>query len=61
MTLTTAGVRITEQNKVLDKDLVRELFRRMRPSELDVALNGLELMARHANALVVLRAKGRGR
>jgi DNA-binding MarR family transcriptional regulator len=59
LTLTAAGARITEQNTVLDKDLVRELFRRMRPSELDVALNGMELLARHANALVVLRFKGR--
>jgi DNA-binding MarR family transcriptional regulator len=61
LTLTVAGARITEQNTVLDKDLVRELFRRMRPSELDAALNGMELLARYANALVVLRVKERKR
>jgi MarR family transcriptional regulator, organic hydroperoxide resistance regulator len=61
LTLTAAGVRITEQNTVLDEDLVRELFRMMRPSELDAALHGMELLAQYANALVALRSKGRKR
>jgi DNA-binding MarR family transcriptional regulator len=61
LTLTAAGVRITEQNTVLDKDLVRELFRMMRPSELDAALHGIERLAQCANALVALRSKGRKR
>jgi DNA-binding MarR family transcriptional regulator len=61
LTLTAAGVRITEQNTVLDEDLVRELFRMMRPSELDAALHGMELLAQYADVLVALRSKGRKR
>ena len=49
------------ERAVLDKELVRELFRMMRPSELDAALQGMELLAQHANALVALRSKGRKR
>jgi MarR family transcriptional regulator, organic hydroperoxide resistance regulator len=58
LTLTAAGVRITEQNSVLDQTLVRELFQTMRPSELAAALHGVELLAQRANAMLARKPKG---
>ena len=47
LTLTTAGVRFTEQNKVLDKDLVRELFRADAPERTG---RGAEWLGAHVAA-----------
>ena len=58
LTLTAAGVRVTEQNSVLDKGLVREVLRLMRPAEVQVALEGIELLARYSNMRLARRTKG---
>jgi DNA-binding MarR family transcriptional regulator len=61
LTLTAAGVRMNEQQSVLDKDLLRELFRAIPPSEVERALHGIELLARCANALMAQRTRARKR
>src|ERR1700689_2424662 len=48
LTLTAAGARIKEDNTVLDADLVREMFRSMSAGDLETALRGIELLAKHA-------------
>jgi DNA-binding MarR family transcriptional regulator len=58
LTLTAAGVRVTEQNSVLDKVLVREVFRLMRPVEVQASLEGIELLARYSNIRLAQRTKG---
>jgi DNA-binding MarR family transcriptional regulator len=61
LTLTSAGARIKEENTVLDADLVREMFRIMRPKDLETALEGIELLAKHANILLRQRKRLRDR
>jgi DNA-binding MarR family transcriptional regulator len=60
LTLTAAGVKATEQNAVLDRGLVREMFRLIPPAELQAALHGIELLARYSSLQLARRAK-RGR
>ena len=50
--LTSAGSRIQKYNTVLDPDLVRALFASMPKGELERALGGIELLARHATILM---------
>ena len=57
LTLTAAGVKATEQNAVLDRGLVREMFRPIPPAELEAALRGIELLARFSSLQVARRAK----
>ena len=59
LTLTRAGVRVTEENSILDPALVREMFRRMPASELEGALHGIEELARYARILLRQRKRGR--
>jgi len=61
LTLTPAGARIKEHNTVLDADLVKELFRSMPPKDLQSALQGIELLAKHANILLRQRKRSRDR
>ena len=58
LTLTPAGVRVKEQNTVLDPKLVREMFRSMLDKELEAALQGIECLARQAR--IMLRRRNRG-
>jgi DNA-binding MarR family transcriptional regulator len=50
--LTAAGVRIKEQEKILDADLVKAMLRRLSPEERESALAGLRSLARAAGELV---------
>jgi DNA-binding MarR family transcriptional regulator len=59
LTLTPTGVRVKEQNTVLDPELVREMFRTMRAGELETALLGVECIAKHARILLRQRKRGR--
>jgi DNA-binding MarR family transcriptional regulator len=54
--LTAAGLRVQEQNSVLDPDLVREMFSLLRPDETELGLAGLELLAHAAEKLMAKRA-----
>ena len=58
LTLTTAGVRVKEQNTVLDAELVKEMFRSMPAAELETALQGIEGLAKYAR--IMLRQRKRG-
>ena len=59
--LTAAGLRMKEQNSVLDPDLVREMFSLLRPEEAESGLAGLELLAHAAEKLMAKRALRRRR
>jgi MarR family transcriptional regulator, organic hydroperoxide resistance regulator len=59
LTLTPIGVRVKEQNTVLDPELVRGMFRSMPAGELESALRGIECMAKYAR--IMLRERKRGR
>jgi DNA-binding MarR family transcriptional regulator len=61
LTLTSAGARIKEENTVLDADLVRDMFCTMQPKDLETALEGIELLARHANILLRRRKRSHDR
>ena len=54
--LTRAGLKIKQQNTILDPQLVEEVFSLMRPQEIESALAGLEKLAEHAR-LVLRRRK----
>lgn len=58
LTLTPAGVRVKEQNTVLEPELVREMFRPMPAGELETALQGVERMAKYARILLRQRKRG---
>ena len=58
--LTSAGMRVKEQNSVLDSELVREMISLLRPEEVEAALGGLDLLAEAADRLMNKR-KLRGR
>jgi DNA-binding MarR family transcriptional regulator len=55
--LTTAGMKIKEQNTILDLDLARELFSLLRPDEAERALRGIEMLAQSAR--IMLRRRKR--
>jgi DNA-binding MarR family transcriptional regulator len=58
LTLTPAGVRVKEQNTILEPDLVRRMFRMMPTSELETALRGIECMGKYARVLLRQRKRG---
>jgi DNA-binding MarR family transcriptional regulator len=58
LTLAPAGVRVKEQNTVLDPELVKEMFRSMPAQELEAALQGIEGLAKYAR--IMLRQRKRG-
>ena len=59
LTLRPAGVKVKEENTVLDAELVKKMFQRMPGAEVESALRGIECMAKYAKLL--LREKTRGR
>jgi MarR family transcriptional regulator, organic hydroperoxide resistance regulator len=58
--LSATGVRIKEQNTLLDPDLVTELFGFMAAAEMETALRGVERLAEAARALLRRRSRGKG-
>jgi DNA-binding MarR family transcriptional regulator len=58
LTLTPAGMRVQEQNTVLDPELVKKMFRAMPAAELEVALQGIEQLAKFARILLRERKRG---
>lgn len=60
LTLTPAGARVKEQNTILDPELVKKMFRLMSDGELEMALAGIELLAKHARILLRQRKRGGG-
>jgi DNA-binding MarR family transcriptional regulator len=61
LTLTDAGNRIKKQNTVLDPDLVGVVFASMPEFELELALQGIEQLAKYAVMLNRRRARRRNR
>ena len=61
LTLTPTGVRVKEQNTVLDPELVRGMFRSMPAGELETALRGIERMAKFARIMLRQRVRQRKR
>jgi DNA-binding MarR family transcriptional regulator len=59
LTLTPNGVRVKEQNTVLDPELVREMFRAMPAGEVETALQGIECIAKYARILLRQRKRRR--
>jgi DNA-binding MarR family transcriptional regulator len=59
--LTPTGVRIKEQNTVLDPELMTELFRLMPARELEPALRGIECLAKYSKILLRRRKRERDR
>lgn len=58
LTLTPAGVRVKEQNTVLEPESLREMFRLMPDEELETALDGIECLAKYARILLRRRKRG---
>jgi DNA-binding MarR family transcriptional regulator len=61
LTLTPAGVKVKEENTVLDAELVKKMFRQMPDAEVETALKGVECMAKYAKLLLRQRTRGRDR
>ena len=59
--LTAKGVRVKQQNTVLDPDLVRQMISLLRPDDAEAALRGLELLAMAAEKLMNKRPVRRTR
>ena len=59
--LTEAGNKITKQNTVLDPDRVKAMFGLMPESELELALQGVERLARYAAILTRRDARSKVR
>jgi hypothetical protein len=49
---------VKEQNTILDPELMKKMFRLMSANELEMALQGVEYLARHARILLCQRKKG---
>ena len=61
LTLTPAGARVRDENALLSPELVREIFRKMYPEELETALKGIECLAKYADILLRQRKRERDR
>ena len=61
LTLRPAGVKVKEENTVLDAELVKKMFQQMPATELEVALKGIEYMAKYARLLLRQRTRGHDR
>jgi MarR family transcriptional regulator, organic hydroperoxide resistance regulator len=61
LTLTRVGLRIKEQNTILDPDLLRDMFRLIPAEELETALQGIERLAKSARVLLQRRKRGHDR
>ncbi len=60
LTLTRAGVRITEQNTVLDPERLKALFQLLPADELEDSLRGIERLALGARAILRRRSRKGG-
>jgi DNA-binding MarR family transcriptional regulator len=56
--ITDAGLRLREQQSVLEPALVQALLEQLSPEEAAEGIRGLQILARAANALVAQRSKG---
>jgi DNA-binding MarR family transcriptional regulator len=61
LTLTRAGAQVRDENAVLNPDLVHQIFRSMKPNEVESALQGVECLAKHARILLRRRKRERDR
>lgn len=59
--LTPAGARVREENSILDPDLAREMFSLMSGGELELALKGIECLAKYAAIMLRRRKRERDR
>jgi DNA-binding MarR family transcriptional regulator len=59
LTLTATGKRIQEQNSVLNPQLVRKMLKLMEPVEAELALAGMERLAKYAAILLRQRKRER--
>jgi len=59
--VTDAGMRLREQQSVLEPTLVQALLDQLTPAEAAEGLRGLEILAKAADALVAQKAKAAGR
>ena len=59
LSLTAKGKRAQEDSKVLNPQLVRQLFRLMQPAEAERALAGMEALAQAAAILLKRRKRER--
>lgn len=57
LTLTPAGMRIRDENALLHPELVRQIFRKMKPDEIETALQGIECLAKYARLLLRQRKR----
>jgi DNA-binding MarR family transcriptional regulator len=58
LTLRPAGVKVKEDNTVLDVELVKKMFKQMPATELETALRGIECIAKYAKLLLRQRTRG---
>jgi MarR family transcriptional regulator, organic hydroperoxide resistance regulator len=61
LTLTPAGMRIRDENALLHPELVRQIFRKMKPDEVETALQGIECLAKYARLLLRQRKRDQNR
>jgi DNA-binding MarR family transcriptional regulator len=61
LTLTPTGQRIKEENTVLNRQLVQQMLKLMKPPEAERALSGLESLAQAAAILLKRRKRERDR
>jgi DNA-binding MarR family transcriptional regulator len=59
LTLTAAGKRIQDENTVLNPQLVRQMFKLMKPADAESALAGMEKLAQAAAILLKRRKRER--
>jgi DNA-binding MarR family transcriptional regulator len=59
--LTAAGMRVKEENTVLDPELIKKMFRLAPARELETALRGIECLAKYARILLRQRKRGHDR
>jgi hypothetical protein len=59
LTLTPTGLRVKEQNTVLDPTLMKQMFHLMSAAGAETALSGIECLATCAR--IMLRQRKRGR
>jgi DNA-binding MarR family transcriptional regulator len=59
LTLTASGVRVKEQNTVLDPESLKKMLRMMPAAEVEPALQGLECLAKYARILLRRRKRER--
>jgi DNA-binding MarR family transcriptional regulator len=61
LTLTRAGAKVRDENAVLNPEMVNRIFRSMKPNEVEIALQGVECLAKYARILLRERKRERDR